>query len=256
MKTRQSLATEFSDEMIEVVCEGYYEQIRFKSNLEQKKELMIHLPSIAKDYGANKALPDSIYKECVKLVMNKFSHLSLFELREAYRQFSAGQTQAKGAEMYRGEFNAANLGRVLGAYNKKRKVILSNYLRIMKQAQETVKDKKKKKDLQERFDQEFLKLIEEGKSKYTYWLQIPYFWFRACWKRGLIELNEDEIKHYKELARIAFEKMNTEEDPEKLGEILAAMESQMNIFAAKIALWEKVLEHQISKETLFEKLEE
>ncbi len=234
---------EIPHEIVEIAIEGYHKQLQFLSDLEQKKQLMINLPLIAKDYGASKVIPDFTYKECVKLVMQKFNFLSVYELREAYRQFYTGRTQATGAEMYRGEFNAANLGRVLAAYAKKRKSIITKYLNIKQQLRIQHQEKARKQRQKAEFEQQFPKLIEQAKYQLQHWQQVKFFWYQAAMKRGMMQLELGEGQAIFELAQQIAAKVLSikQESPTAALKKRLGIDHNPKIIARKLAVWTKLL---------------
>jgi hypothetical protein len=81
-------------------------------------QLLLDIAAIARDYGARQALDPFVLGECAALVRADFQHLGRDEMRLAYRMWAAGKISA--LEMYGGQFNATQFGRVLAAYNAER----------------------------------------------------------------------------------------------------------------------------------------
>lgn len=226
-----------------IAISGHQNQIRKMAEPEQYRFLMIEIPQVARDYGASKDLDESTYKECVKLIINKFNFLAIKEIREAYRQFAIREIEVKGGEMYWGEFNALNLGRVLSEYVFQRKRIIAEYLRVNQEEKEKKDASEKKNTLRFKFENEFPKMLEEAKNVFKEWNDVPAFWYRACMSRGLVDL----------------EKLDANKIFSKAGQLLASeiLKENQNVFksvldkidktemqkkiARKLAVWVYVL---------------
>lgn len=173
------------------------EQIR-KASLAQ---VMTEIAQVARSYGARVAIPPEVYTECVRLVLDRFAFLSLDEIRISYRMWSAGEIKAKGAEMYGGEFNAAQLGKVLAAYAAHRKPILGNYLRLDGDAKRKTQTDARAKRLKQQFDEQFPLLIEQAIINKISWEEVPAFWYHAALDRGMFEVDIEEMHRTKALAK-------------------------------------------------------
>lgn len=130
---------EFSKSFVQLVDKGSKMPLRSLKNAEKAKTMILAaVIKIAKSYGARnrsatqeeaQELKDML-KECVEITLQKFSHLGIEEIQEAYRQHAAEETKAKGAEMYYGELNVTNYTRVLSAYNQKRMKVAAYLLDV------------------------------------------------------------------------------------------------------------------------------
>lgn len=239
-----------SPSRVEEIVRAYNSQIRYlpATTKEEKKAslmlIMTTIAQVARDYGANVAIEPETYEECVRLVISKFSYLALGEIRAAYRMMSAGEISAKGAEMYGGKFNAAQLGKTLAAYSANRKPILGNYLRLKEE--KTFEEKKAARDyrLQNSFDATFSSKIEQAKSTFTTFEQVPEFWYHSALKRKLFSLTSEEGIEIKALADKVTVLISQRE---RSSDLLAAMrppgsfESRSKVIARKIAVWEKLI---------------
>ena len=111
-----------SENTANAVLKGHEFPMRKIEARELKAKLIIKIPLIAKSYGARYDLTNEVLKEAVVLLLNHFPMLGIDEIDEAYRSYAVGDLQGN-AEMYGGEFNVAQLGKVLSLYREKRKSI-------------------------------------------------------------------------------------------------------------------------------------
>lgn len=250
LSTRVAQRLNIGNDRVAEVITAYNDQIRHlpAANETEKaaslSKIMIVVGQVARDYGANHAIHPDTYQECVKLVLDKFSYLSLSEIRAAYRMYSAGEIKAKGADMYGGKFNAAQLGKILAAYSADRKPILGNYLR-MKEDQ-TFKEKQTARDemLKQRFESTFLPMIEKAREEYITFEQVPEYWYKSALDRGLFSITSEEGKQIKALADKVTVFISQQE---RAANLLAAVkspgnfESRSKVIARKIAVWEKLI---------------
>jgi len=197
---------------ISVVIDGYKSQLRNIDESKRRDLLLAELPIIARNYGASKELDPAVYVECIRIVNEKFSFLSIEDIKEAYRQFASGEIKTPAGEMYYGAFNALNLGRVLGQYNENRKKIVAAYLRLKNEKEEQRKKEYIKKTKIEAFESEFTAMIQHGKDDFIEWQQVPEFWYTACIKRDLLILDSKTAKQIFEKAEQLAEIEKTEEN--------------------------------------------
>lgn len=144
---------EFSKSFVELVDKGRKVPLRsFKNSERAKTMILAAVVKVSKTYGArNKGnskedLQDlkDMLKECVEITLQKFSHLGIDEIQEAYRQHAAEETKAKGAEMYYGELNVTNYTRVLSAYNQKRMKVAAHLLDVDDELKRKAHEQKQK----------------------------------------------------------------------------------------------------------------
>ncbi|MCB9288890.1 MAG: hypothetical protein H6560_16400 [Lewinellaceae bacterium] len=115
-----------SPALLDATINGYHNQLRHMPAEKAFARLMMAIKEVAQDYGARQAVLEETFTECVRITRKKFAGLGIGEVREAYRMWAAGElNMRKGeAEMYGGQFNAAQLGKVLAAYMEQRRVAL------------------------------------------------------------------------------------------------------------------------------------
>lgn len=201
-----------------IVSDGYYNQIR---HMEQPAgQIFIELGQVAKLYGAREKIDPEVMKEAARLIVERFSFISIGEIREAYRQKSTGDIKAPGSEMFGGEFNVDQLGKVLGAYCQKRKKVLGAYLSEKRDMEESKAREEREEKLRKQFEIDFPKLLEEAKENMTDWRQVPYHWYATAYRRGMLNLTEKEVE---EIGAEAMRITKAEQQEEK---------SEMNIMEA------------------------
>lgn len=179
---------------------GYKSQIRHTPNAAGL--LMIELPVIAQQYGAREKISPVIYEECVSLVMEKFGQIGVNEIREAYRLWVAGELNlGREVEMYGGQFNAAQLGRVLSAYSEYRRAAVYAYIRerdrILHEEAEAQKQQKARED----FERRFPLMLQEAKANRIHWRDVPNYWYHAAMDREMIVFDPGEAARIYELAK-------------------------------------------------------
>lgn len=149
------------------------------------------------------------------LVENRFGFLSISEIKTAYEMWASGETKIQGAEMYGGEFNAGQLGKVLGGYREYRKNILSTFLKEKEEKEREEKEKKRSKILANKFNLEFPKKVMAAKVSFKDWQDVPPFWFDAMKKREWIQLSKDEyLKYWNQSHTLAIDEIKKRKEEE------------------------------------------
>ncbi|MCB0547876.1 MAG: hypothetical protein KDD19_09820 [Phaeodactylibacter sp.] len=215
--------------------------------------LMVALREVAQDYGARQAVLEETFTECVRITRKKFAGLGIEEIREAYRMWAAGELNLrKGeAEMYGGQFNAAQLGKVLAAYMEQRRVALGAYLRELEDYYREQEKANKKERLKREYEENFERNLRDFQPKS--WREVPFHWFETAWKRGLIRLTETEqVKVLAQARALALEEAEEEKEKanifqrkqvEKLAEG-EGLEGRAKTIARKLALFQKFYQNQ------------
>lgn len=236
---------ECSEGFAALVIRGYYSQIK---KLDQPAgQIFMELRDTVKLYGGRKEIDPEVLKECSRLIIDKFPHISVPEIREAYRQWSAGEIEVKGAEMYGGEFNAAQVGKIIGAYCEKRRGVLSAYLREREEEKDREAQAEKRRIMQEAFDAEFPRMIERARNEITDWREVPAYWYESANKRGMIKFEPGEaVKIFtdaQELERI--ERANEQEESVTLSDIFRQQEKdpveRAKVIARKLTVFRKLI---------------
>ena len=242
-----------SPALLEAAIDGYHNQLRHMPPEEAFGRLMIALREAAQHYGARQPVLEGTFTECVRITRKKFAGLGIEEIREAYRMWAAGELNLrKGeAEMYGGQFNAAQLGKVLAAYMEQRKAALGAYLRELEAYQREQERANKAERLRQEYEEGFEKNLRAFQPKT--WREIPFHWFETAWKRGLIRLTEAERQELLADARaLALEEAEEEKEGagifqrkqvEKLiqGE---GLEGRAKTIARKLALFRKFYQNK------------
>ena len=222
---------------VEFLAECMDRQIRKLDQVHAKGRLIVELPQIAREYGARFDLPENVLTECIFLICEKFNHLAVEEIREAYREFAAGEIEIKGAEMYGGEFNAAQLGKVLTAYSETRRTAAAAILREKQEAEEAARREAQSKALREAFESGFELALYTARTKAKSWQDIPAFWFDACRQRGWLKLTVEEAENT--LSRSRLIAQNEEQtDLRSMFEKVANTDERAKVIARKLTVFE------------------
>lgn len=192
--------------VVEVVVDGYKNQIRNLSGYDSKTELIKILPFIAEQYGGRKDIPPHVQAECIKLILEKFLFIGIQEIKEAYRMWASGEIEVKGGEMFGGVFNAAQLGKILSAYCIQRKKVIAQYSNLKIEEERKVEDELRRQRMKDKYEAQFFDLIIEAKTKYSDYRDLPLHWYDTLLKKGLIreyyEMEEDEFNTCFQRAKI------------------------------------------------------
>lgn len=108
-------------ETVELIAHGRLAPISSLDADMLDKGLPIIVRHVANAFGGRTAVDSATLKECVKIARSSFKKLGLPEITEAYRLWAAQKFTA--LEMYGGQFNATQFGRVLSAYVRYRGTI-------------------------------------------------------------------------------------------------------------------------------------
>jgi len=246
-KVCQLLIGEFPNDFVESCIESYSRRILLLDKAKVKEQLLTELRLICKTYGVRKEIPTEVYLECIKLIMEKFSFLAIHEIKTAYRQFAAGEIQSPGGVMYGGHFSTANLGAVLRAYSKKRNRVIRTYLQEKTNQVQIGKELSKKQLLQQKFDTDFPKMLQQAKKGMTDWRKIPHFWYGACENRNLIKVTPREKREVMKLAEQFLGTILKERN--ELKQIIEPTSPQEIIIAnaKRLLVWSKVLGKELPK---------
>lgn len=208
------------------------------------KAIDVVLPTIAMMYGQRTEASDLMWKECIRMVYEKFPYLSVVELKEAYRQWSIGEIEVKGAEMYGGEFNAGQLGKILGAYSERRRKVLGTFLREKEAAQERLKREERNRAMQEEFDAKFPAMI--ANAKISDWREVPAFWYESALKRGMIQFEPGEAKQlFEDAKELELIERANEQELNTLGDVFRQAEKDLieraKVIARKLTVFRKLI---------------
>lgn len=170
-------------------------------SMELYRDLIIEIPAIAKEYGAKNEIGKRLLTECIRLIKRSFLELSIGEIREAYRLWASGEIKVKGAEMYSGQFNASQLGKILGVYVVNRKKVLNIYLREEQRMRQEKEIMERDEVWKNRFEREFLNSIKSKRQSIDHWRKVPVWWYRPIVQRGWIVFKEGEAHEIFEEAK-------------------------------------------------------
>ena len=232
-----------------IAVTGYGMQVR---TYDSKPDLYAEITNVIRDYGTRKAVQPEIMNEAVRLVLEKFGFLGANEIREAYRQHAAGETQTPAGEMYGGEFNARQLGAILEVYNERRKKIIADYLNAKAEERSHWEEEVRAAKAQSQFETNFFTSIIQARYDQTPWRKIPAAWYDFAEARGWIAPTKKEkvaawnraIDEYEgEKADLTMQE-HTTKGSEAARELLRRMESGENAQARVIAISKKLLFHE------------
>jgi len=233
---------------INKVVDGYYNQIRDMDSTIRSKDLIIGIALISEQYGGRKDINEDVLDACIDLVENRFGFLSVAEIKTAYEMWASGEIKINGAEMYGGEFNAGQLGKVLGGYRDYRKNIIAVFLKEKEEKEREEKEKQRAQILKEKFNQEFPKKIAQAKKNFTTWQAVPPFWFDTMKKRGWINLSKEEYqKIWNQSFDLALEEMKNRKEKETNifkkynGDDLLAIRKNIS---KQIAVFDKIIKNK------------
>jgi len=233
-----------------VVMQGYENQLRKMDSIHAIKELTIHVPLIAKEYGARFDLSPNVVQEAIRLILKKFGKLGLIEIREAYREFASGEIKVQGAEMYGGEFNVANLGKVLTAYCENRSKVLAELLKQKAEAEAELIEAENHRIRQEQFDKSFPILVMKKKQEFTHWSDVPAHWYKIILSKGWISFEEGEaneiFEEAKGIAKIELRKKESERSQSSIQErfkmTIPTEEELAKRIARQLTIFKKVVQ--------------
>lgn len=206
------------------------------------------ITEVALNYGSRVEAPPMIYRECLTVMQQKFAHLGVDEIREAYRANAAGELETKGkGEMYGGEFNAANFTAVMAAYSEKRRKVIAAYTNAIHEASEKAKSEARKEKQRMEFEQNFQDILRGLAEKAEDWQGCPEYLYHSCEKRGLINLTPAEKREiFKRAVDISKVQMQLKKDTAitvmEIREVANEKhEDRAKGIARQIALWECVV---------------
>jgi hypothetical protein len=185
-----------------------------------KAELLIELPKIAKEYGARQEIQTNIIHECIRLILKRFQDLAIAEIREAYQLHTIGALKVKGAEMYFGEFNVMNLGKILAAYKVHRKPILAKVLGTKTEMEGFADRSQKTQKAKEQFEIQFPKTIMAARETITKFSEVVPWWYDSAIKRGYFTItNEEKREIWKTAKHLAAIEKGERKRAERLGKL-------------------------------------
>jgi hypothetical protein len=152
---------------------------------------------VAPRYGARQEVDGALVAECVAIARDQFGHLGLREIRQAYRLWAGGRFKA--LEMYGGQFNVTQFGRVLSAYDRYRRSITmelarQQYLERREAEQQRISEEFRKEydRILANFPADVRAAKEEG--RYDHPSDIPLLWFSLAEDADLIHYTRDTQK--------------------------------------------------------------
>ena len=157
--------------------------------------ILVSVEYIARNYGARVQVSDEMQEECQNLIEQQFSDFSITEIIQAYRLWAAGKID--GLEMYGGQFNVTQMGRVLSSYREYRYKINQALAREKNEAEaEAIKQEQERrhKDDHRRRLASFPNTVREAieNERYTSPTQVPVYWYEFAEAHDMITFSEGE----------------------------------------------------------------
>lgn len=237
---------------VESIVKGYNNQIRKGDSVTVTGQLIIQIPLIAKEYGTRFDISENVITESIRLVFRKFGYLGIEEIREAYREYYSGNSSAKGADAYGGEFSVAQLGKILTAYTLNRKMILASYLKLQEEEQRIQEEEQNHKLKQEKFNQEFPAEVVRRFASVKEWSDIPSFYWRIFKKNKWVSFEEGEAEKIFRLAKLVARKKKQSLEEEKRTMIFSErikcaipeLNDMSKIIAGQLTIWYKCIKDE------------
>lgn len=199
----------YSSAVIESVSVGYECQVRHLDVDHQDTLVAAAIRQFAESYGSRKKISDEVLAECIELIIDHFGKIGLIEIRTAYQLWA--MRVINGAEMWGGEFNALQLGRVLSDYVQYRQKVVNQF--ITRRDEITERERKERERIDKtqatinNFPQELNKA--RANSENRTWQQVLGNWYKLAEYHGYLQLTEEEKRPYweqgKKQARIEIE---------------------------------------------------
>lgn len=190
-----------------------------------------------------------VYEECAELILEKFSQLGIEEIKEAYRMWAAGELgEVKGAEMYGGVFNAAQMGKILARYLNRRKEVVGRYLTLKYDKTKEKMKAQKQAEQKAKYEEGFTGLLASWSGES--WQDVPYHWFDTAKKRNMIHYAPGEKRQIWEKAQKAAKmEITTEQQEEEnlyrkaslMKNLECNLEDRAIVIARKMTVFEKLL---------------
>ena len=239
----------FPKTKIQLIARAYENQMQHADLVSVKAQLIEAIPLIAQEYGARHDITKNVIIECVRLILNKFAHLALSEIREAYREYVVGDLKVDGAETYGGEFNVSQMGKILAAYSESRKKILGEFFRQRDLHQFNIEQANRKEKMQAAFEIEFPAMLLKKREEITDWREIPEWWYRAIITREWIHFESGEaakiFEEAKQLAAMELDRLEEERKQESISKRivakLPAIGDLSSSIARKLVIFRKVI---------------
>lgn len=192
------------------------------------------MSQIATDYtGADPEQCKGAFKECAKLLLEKFGGLGMDEVKEAFAMASAGILGDVNLVSYRGVFTVAMFGAVLQAYTVYRNKILWQISESekMEEIMRRELEMEKKNEVVRAVVIERFHLFCQVNDKIENIDQIPAHWARILRDADLIESSKSAWVEAKNLACKEFLQAFSDRQP-----FLAIPDNQRATVAAQIGL--------------------
>lgn len=151
----------------------------------------------AESYGSRKGINDEILAECIELLIEHFGKIGVTEIRTAYQLWS--MRVIEGAEMWGGEFNAQQLGRVLSDYVRYRHKVV---MQIIEESHRIDREQKRRAFMDQKNEETkaaFPEDLQAAKEQYQKgewskeWRSVPGHWYSLAAYHGFLTLDDDFV---------------------------------------------------------------
>lgn len=251
--TRVTSITNEPTDFVAFVAACHRRQIRHDQVNAGARLMTSELDHIAKNYGARQEIEKDSLKEMTKFIVENFGFLALDEIRKAYQMWASEEIKVEGGEIYGGVFNVRQIGKVLAAYNEKRKVVLGNYLRIAQEEKDRIEQERRYQEMKARFEVEFPARLMKAKEAITDWREVPEYFYDSIQKRWGIKFEPGEAQEIfedaKEIARLEIAGTLADSFSGGLKARFEAMEREKSfeeiakVIARKIAVFRKIIKN-------------
>lgn len=229
-------------DLVRKVAGWHGQQIRNLNEMQRTADVLTKIAFIASQYGGREEMSDHLLSECAFLVVEKFGHLSLNDLAEAYRSWASEEIKIQGAEMYGGKFNVRQLGQVLAAYDVRRRRIVAELSNARHEHNRQQAEERRRRAMKANFEQTFPTTLANLQATAKSWEDVPEYIFHILRNRKLITLTKAEGENIlNESTQIAAAQIADEKQSARTRfAVTSTVEDRAAVIARKITVFRKV----------------
>ena len=143
-----------------------------------------------------------VVSECVALMTHKFAHLSIYEIREAFRLAAVNQIDVN-LTAYKGVATVYVFGQVMSAYDELRRPVAHKFKSVPVNTEEDEKEvERKRNEFNQMVIDWYNKSIESKGASIKSIDDIPFYYYDTLSELGLLKVDIDTKKMYMEKAII------------------------------------------------------
>lgn len=184
--------------------------------------------------------------EAAKFTIQKFSHIGVNEIKDAFQMAAANEFQDVNMTAYFGQMSISTLGDILDAYTKHRNKTIAKYLDLKEKAQKQY-DREVEKEEKNNAARQKIKndieaaiiSIQQGIQYWQSWRDVPIHYAEIAVSEGWIEVSPEFKKRVWEESKILAKK-----------ELIETAQDFSNLLEAKNA--KQLLMQNIEKEIISE----